>query len=561
MNFSSPRSTLALAALLGLSLVACSSGGGGDDGDDGGAADCGDILVGDLVITEVMANPTGEDRGNEYFEVYNADSGAIDASAFTLVYSLPDGSNEETHDVGDLVIEPGDYVTLGAVAQEEAPEFVDYGFDNDLGSLRNGGALLSLRCGDQVIDQVEYASAEGQDGVAWGLDGAMPPNHLINDDPANFCPATIEFASGMFGSPGAANEPCTPVFSGTCTDGDGERDLVVPAVGDLVITEFMASPAGSDDTQEWFEVYANKDVDLNGLVAGRVVGEPTLTIEQPDCLSLTTGQYAVFARSAEADNGGIEDVIATFGFSLVGEGSMFIGIGDTVLDQIVWTSAADGASTALDPELLDPKANDDEANWTTCTAPYGDAGNTGTPGTSNEDCGGGGGEGTCLDGGKPRPIVSPTAGQILVTEALANPLGTGPEIDPGHEWFEITALADFDLNGLELGNGDTVDQTLNLADCESVSDGTRIVFAHQAKDNGGLPQVNFPKTFQLTNSGGLIFVGVGGTVLHTFDYGNAADGRTRQLDPDGVTVCTTPETVPYGDGDLGTPGAANPACP
>ena len=56
-------------------------------------------------------------------------------------------------------------------------------------------------------------------------------------------------------------------------------------------------------------------------------------------------------------------------------------------------------------------------------------------------------------------------------------------------------------------------------------------------------------------------------------YGTAPEGFSRQLDPDGVTVCRTPETEPYGptgttecgdavgQGNCGTPGADNPACP
>jgi hypothetical protein len=226
----------------------------------------------------------------------------------------------------------------------------------------------------------------------------------------------------------------------------------------------------------------------------------------------------------------------------------------------------EGASTALDPDSIDPVTNDDPDSWITCTAPYGDVdlGNTGTPGAGNEACGGGPVEGTCTDGGRARPIVSPTAGQILVTEALANPAGTGEAVDPGHEWFELTALAAFDLNGLQLGKGDAVAQTLDDAACLSVTSGTRLVFAQsrEAGSNGGLPRVDFVKAFQLNNSAGSVFVSVGGVELHRLAYGNGVEGRATQLDPDGATLCTTPATDAYGTaGDLGTPGAANPACP
>jgi hypothetical protein len=553
-----------LAAASSITFIACSSA-EDDDGTTDGGGDCSALVTGDLVITEVMANPAGEDRGFEYFEIYNASSAQVDLDGLTLAYSLADGSNEETHEVEDLVIEPGAYLALGTADPEALPEFVDYGFANDLGTLRNAGAALALRCGDTEVDRTEYPSAEGQDGIASVLDGAAAPDHLANDDVANYCPATTEFAPGLFGSPGEANEPCNPVVSGTCTDGDEERPLVVPEVGDLVISEFMASPEGADDTNEWFEVYVGRTVDLNGLVAGREVGDGELLIDSAECQSVETGTYVVFAR-ALAGNGGLPPVAGEFGFSLVPSGAMFVGVGDLVLDEIAWTQVTDGASTALDPAELDPEANDDEANWFACAAEYDpELGNRGTPGASNADCEGGGKKGTCMDGGTPRPIVPPTAGQILVTEALANPANPPVgDFEPEHEWFEISALASFDLNGLEIGRLGGVEQTLAAAECLTVKGGDRLVFAEStdAGENGGLPQVDFIKDITLNNSGGAIFVGVDGQVLHTFSYGNAADARSRQLDPDGVTICSTPETTPYGsEANVGTPGAANPDCP
>ncbi len=142
MNISSARLPV---LLLGLAAAACSSDRGGDGGSSSG--DC-DFLAGDLVITEVMANPAGQDTGLEYFEVYNASSETIEAGGLTLVYSLADGEDEKTHEVEELSIEPGDYVTLGTADPEALPDFIGYGFANDLGALRNGGAVLALRCGD-----------------------------------------------------------------------------------------------------------------------------------------------------------------------------------------------------------------------------------------------------------------------------------------------------------------------------------------------------------------------------------------------------------------------------
>ncbi len=564
MNSSFVRPLLAL--LLGLApLVACSSDRGGDGGSSSG--DC-DFLAGDLVITEVMANPVGQDPGNEYFEVYNASSETIDASGLTLVYSLPDGENEETHEVEELSIEPGAYVALGTADPAALPDFIGYGFANDLGSLRNGGALLALRCGDEEVDRIEYASAEGEDGVAWSLDGAITPNHVANDDPENFCGATTEFGGGMLGTPGAANDPCTPaVIPGSCTDEDGERDVVVPVVGDLVISEFMASPAGTDGDQEWFEVYAATDVDLNGLVAGREVGKPSLTIEQGECLRLAAGEHAVFARSSDAGvNGGLPAVASTFDFSLVVDTTIFIGVGEEVLDQVTVAPVADGASTALDPETLDPAANDDPASWAFCSAPYGDPkkGNTGTPGASNETCGGKvPPPDSCMGEDGPRAIVPPGPGDLRISEYMANPAAVS---DADGEWFEVQVLAEVDLNGLQIGQTSDpydADQTLNDAACISVSAGDFVVFASNTAEgeNGGIAGAfDTGQTLSQTN-GDRLFIGIAGEVIDEVAWGagEILEGTAASLDPAGDAFC--PAVDAYGDGDLGTPGAANPACP
>jgi hypothetical protein len=570
MNISSARLPV---LLLGLAAAACSSDRGGDGGSSSG--DC-DLLAGDLVITEVMANPAGQDTGQEYFEVYNASSETIDAAGLTLVYSLADGSDEETHEVEELSIEPGDYVTMGGADPEALPDFIGYGFASDLGALRNGGAVLALRCGDDEIDRVEYPSAEGDAGVAWSLDGAITPDHLVNDDPASFCGATIEFAEGMFGTPGEANESCTPaVVPGSCTDEDGERDVVVPVVGDLVISEHMASPNGTDNVREWFEVYAATDVDLNGVTVWRDDGEPAVFVETADCVRLAAGEYAVLARSDDAgENGGLPEVAGTFGFTLVADAVISIGVGEEVLDQVALTPVTEDSSTALDPEALDPTANDDVANWFTCEALYGDdkkQPNTGTPGASNEACGDKEPPpppppDSCIDGGESRPIVPPGPGDLRISEYMANPDAVS---DAAGEWFEVQVLADVDLNGLQIGQTSDpydADQTLGDKDnaCISVSAGDFIVFAVNttAGANGGIAgAIETSQTLSQGVNGDRLFIGFADEVIDEVSWGagEIIEGAATSLDPGGDVFC--PAVDPYGAGDLGTPGEANPACP
>jgi hypothetical protein len=565
---------LACAGLgAGLALGGCASSSGDDD-----ATACGGGLVaGDLVLSEVMANPAGDDDGSEWFEIYNASTTALDLAGVSLVLSKTDGSDEKLHTMTELVVEPGDYVVVGDVLTELKPAWVDYGYGNDLGSMVNGGGLLAVQCDGDAIDELAYPEADSAGGVSTILDGNIAPDALANDDAARLCASTSGFAeaSNLIGSPGEANDACNVTVPGTCLDRGSARPVVSPALGDLVLTEVMADPEGADGDQEWFEVYVATAIDLNGVTAGLSGGSPKLSVDDPECVPVPAGSFLLFAGSADpALNGGLPEVDQVFNFTLkndqtsTGPGSLFVGLGEEVFDAVTWTASDAGVSRALDPGLLDATSNDDEANWTACQAPYG-VGGTGSPGASNDNCAAP--AAMCDDGGSMRAIVSPGVGDILIDEVLADPDGTGTTIDPGHEWFELRATASFDLNGLQIGTGagPAVKQTLSAAECLEVTSGDLVLFGHgaDAGANGGLPTVDFVKTFTMTNTGtsSSLFLAVDGTELHRLDYPDTStttDGKAFQLDPDGTTTCVTPETTPYGSAaNLGTPGDANPACP
>ena len=540
-----------------LALPACGDDGGGSSGECTGT-----ILPGDLVITEVMANPAGTDTGQEWFEIYNATSEAIDLDGMLLAYHKVDDSEVNGHPIRDLVIEPGDYLVVGGVDSELKPDYVDYGFGNDLGSFINGGAVLQLKCGDEVIDETTYPDAESDDGVAFGLDGNVAPNSVANDAVSNFGPATVEFAASSFGSPGESNEPCNLVVPGMCSQAGSMRETVPPAAGDIVISEFLADSDGSDTGKEWFEIYVAREVDLNGLVAGVEAGKPKVSIDSPECVTVPAQSYFLFAASDDMLlNGGMDNVDQTFNFTLkngtttTGDGLIFVGIGETVLDQVTYADSTEAQATALDPALLDPAANDDPANFFACEAPYGDETNRGTPRASNSTCSF---SGMCKDGETFRAVRAPAEGDIRISETLANPSGTGT--DAVQEWFEVEARADFDLNGLAFGDhedGTTVSFTVEGTDCVAVNDGDFVLFAHGMGDLPRAPEVVIPSGFALDNSNGNLFVLSRGIQLHALPYETARDGLARALNPAGDEICDAEEV--YAGGNSGSPGEANPA--
>ncbi|RMG98095.1 MAG: hypothetical protein D6705_06685 [Deltaproteobacteria bacterium] len=555
MTMSTARITSLAAVLAALVVPGCQRGSVSD-------IDC--PLPGDLVVTEIFANPSGADEGGEWFEIANVSSVSVDMTGMRLVASRLDGSAQKRHFVADLVLEPGAYVALGDVPNEGLPEHLGYGYDRDLGSLTNTGGTLSIECGGTVIDTVTYENAPEDASLA--LDGSMPPDALRNDDPAQWCEADVEYAPGKRGTPGAANPAC--FGPPTCDDGGTARPAEPPAPGDLVITEVMPDPSAAADADgEWFEVLVTADVDLNGLELGTEPGAPKETVSDPSCLRVAAGTRLVFARNSDpAANGGLPTVDRTFGFGLPNAGGgLVLSVDGTVLDAVTWSGTTAGAARNLDPNAEDPTANDDPNAWCDATAVYGD-GDLGTPGQANTPCGGGGGD-ECLDGITPRPIVPPGPGDLVITEVMPNPSAVA---DADGEWFEVLVTADVDLNGIGIGTSADMPATvLSDLDCLSVTAGTRLVFARVADttQNGGLPPVDVVFGHSLVNSDGTLVLSTDGTVVDSVTWASAPDGASLALDPsaEDATANDDPNnwcaaTTPYGDGDLGTPAAANPPC-
>lgn len=524
----------------------------------------GRFLPGDLVITEVMANPEGEDSGAEWFEIYNATSDSVDVSGLILKSAREDGTSEKVHEMDEAIIAPGGYLVVGNVLPEFAPPHVTYGYSNDLGDLRNTAGLLELRCDVVSVDQVIYG--EMSSGKSRGLNGSIAPDYSANDDLANWCESTVEFTPGNFGSPGAENERCDVILPNMCDDNGNVRAVVPPEAGDLVITELIPNPEATSDTQgEWFEILATKDVDLNGLFVGRELGTAGAVISAPDCKHVSVGQYVVFAKNLDpATNGMLPKADFTFGFALVNgstssPGKLVVAHDGNLIDEITWTSSASGAARSLHPDRLTSTDNDISENWCTAVDPYG-LGDKGTPGATNPACDLPVPAGQCMDVSGPRPIVKPTAGQIKITEYMPNPMAVG---DTAGEWFEIQTTADIDLNELQLSNSATLSAKINNPNCLRITAGGYALFARSTDMlvNGGLPAVDATFSFGLTNSAGMLNVGIDGVSLDMVNWTTSTDGRATSLDPGGVTWCPAALTDIYGMGDKGTPRAANPACP
>jgi hypothetical protein len=302
-----------------------------------------------LVVTEVHANPDGSDGNGEYLELFNASGTPLVLDGLTLVASRSDGGSPKAHRFTGGSIDAGDYFVVGNAPIGSMPAHVDYSYGNTLGSLRNSDAVVSVRCGETLIDEVSYVRTT--DGRALELDGRLAPDHELNDEPGHWCttPKGVrEVSDGNFGTPGASNSPCDVTrVEGTCLEGGSGRAIETPVPGEVKITEWMANPEGSDADFEWVEALFEASADLNGFQLGPAPDALKAVLDQEACFPVGAGARVVFGASPAA----APRVDAELGFSLGNSGarSIVVGADGVVLDQVNYDGTVEGVAWQIDP--------------------------------------------------------------------------------------------------------------------------------------------------------------------------------------------------------------------
>ena len=508
---------------------------------------CFQLAEGALVVTEVHANPDGSDGHEEYIELFNPNDTAVSLVGVVVSAGRSDGSGSKSHRMLEGSVPAEGYFVLGNAPRTAMPEHVDYSYGDALGSLRNSEGVVSVSCGTQLLDRVLYETTT--DGRALELDGRLAPHHETNDDPSAWCP-TPEGAGAMgegnFGTPGRRNSPCEAApLDGTCIEGNSTRTAVAPRAEDVRITEWMANPDGPDADLEWIELGFAADADLNGLRLGPSIEELTTVVEEGRCVPVGAGARVVFGASPAA----APRVDAELGFSLGNSGSRSIvaAVDGAVLDRVIYEETVEGAAWQIDDEgvlCLAGSANEYAL------------GNVGTPGEPNPACPPVLERGMCLDGGVSRPIVSPSLGEAWISEWMADPAAVDNRLG---EWVEIGVDAPVDLNGLTLKDLTASSTTLDDDACLAVDAGSRVVLARSLdpRANGGIEDVFAELSLSLNNREETLTLSANGAMLDVVTYARSESGASTQLDDLG-NVCVA--SSPYGDGDLGTPGAANPRC-
>ena len=259
-----------------------------------------DILPGDLIITEFMANPdnVGDSQG-EYVEIYNKTSFSINIDGFVL---KDDGSDSHTiSNGGTLTVASESFVVL-AIAADPAgdgsvtPDYIYSGF-------------FLVNTTDEIVltrsDGTEVARLNYTDGDPGGAGVAQELNNIQNVDDSgqvtegNFTDATASLGSGDKGSPGTAGN--------TTVTGD-------PKIRFSVVSQTAAEGAGSINLEARFEDPDGNsvDVDVQFLSGASTAGsadfsstsDVTLTFGSSSADGAT--QTAVFTLTDDSDYEGSE---------------------------------------------------------------------------------------------------------------------------------------------------------------------------------------------------------------------------------------------------------------
>ena len=156
------------------------------------------IAVGDILITEFMANPSAvSDTSGEWFELYNNTGADIDIAGWTIADA---GGSHLILEA--LIIAAGDYVVLSRAADDvnglSPTDGTDYVYGTSLYFSNSGDEIQVINPQEVMIDSILYISAD----VAAGA------STLINGN--SWCVSTVLIVGGAgdYGSPSAENEIC-----------------------------------------------------------------------------------------------------------------------------------------------------------------------------------------------------------------------------------------------------------------------------------------------------------------------------------------------------------------
>jgi len=377
------------------------------------------LKTGELLVSEILFDPKeSPETGHEWFEVYNNTTRSVNLQGLVLKAGKDPASATGYTVKTSVPLASGKFLAIGRGSSGDGGTGgVPLGYVwSKMPSLTNSGAGVRLECNGALVAELRYQDGTGgwknwktNSGAAIQLDQAVldagpgKVSYTRATAPGSWCAATRSIAGTQdLGTPGAPN--------GYCLTGDGGvPDGAVPdggtgtafAAGELLVTEIMYDPKGTEKTHEWFEIYNNttRTVDLLGLalrVGSNISSAKPHTISRSQKLS--PGGYLAIIRST-ADPA-LKGYVWSGMPYLANSGSTvrLESRGKTVFEVTYkngsggWPKLSSNAGKSIQlsgkllgagPGKVSATAAAAPANWSAATTSYGTEGNMGTPGSAN----------------------------------------------------------------------------------------------------------------------------------------------------------------------------------
>jgi hypothetical protein len=537
-----------------------------------GSDDCGPYPVeGDLIITEIMQNPTAVgDAEGEWIEIYNASDLTFDLRFLEVT----DAGVDKFVILASLPIEPGAFLVFARNGDIQANGGVnaDYVWENF--SLGNSDDEVILTLNGVMVDTVAYDGGPLFPDPA-GASMQLDPAHFSatdNDVGEYWCKAVVPIAEGDpmdLGTPGAANPPCHETDCEDLQDNDLDGDVdcydidcaEIPGCGDGdqdgVFDRDDICPIADDAVDEDQDnIPDGCEIDWAGNVWQN--SGATFDIGSPFNVYLQ-----VYMAGVTEEAGAAEGIVATLRYKAVDEDQWTevpmtyngeMGSNDELVGAIPANMIIPGYTVDVEFALSYVTSNDLEYVYEGDVIK--DQNGTEVPLTYTAT-------------GK---APAPQPGDVVITEILQNPTAVD---DAFGEWFEVyvaaTHLVDFE--GVDIYDVDNDAHTIQVSVVGKP--GMYVLFGNNYDfgSNGGVALDYAYESIVLGNSTDELYLASGGQVLDAVIWNNGMtfpdpDGASMSLDPDfmnttdndaGENWCTAVDQ--YGAGDLGTPGSANPQCP
>lgn len=406
-----------------------------------------EVNLPDLLINEVHADPhsaQGDANGDgtvsstqdEFIELVNTTFGDLDISG----WELHDGVGLRHAFASGTVVPAREAVVVfsggtptGDFGNAAANGLVFTASSGALG-LNNTGDTVTLYDDQAAVVQTTTYGSEGGNDQSLTRDPDLTNTPFVKHTTASGAGGGVRFSPG--------------------TRADGSAFTV--GVGDLLLTEVMYDPNGSDGGLEWIEIYnaTGSAIDLANVSLGAGGGDYTNTVVQLDGVIAAGATFVVGGPTSSVDNanptfdqtvdwspdlqnsGSVADGVALFNLR-----AAFITPTTVPIDAVVYGSAntdnlIDETGSASAPEVGDAPSGatiertDLAGSWQIQAVPTPNS----FPGSGTT--GGGGG------GGTP---------QLILTEVLYDVSGG----DDGYEWVEIhnAGSGPADLSGYCLAYG------------------------------------------------------------------------------------------------------------